>query len=169
VYLEEGSNVRPYNNEKLKSQLAPPYDNLDNDDNISLGWSLTLLKRYLSELRYLAHGKDGEGGIGLQSDWTLEGDEAFGYIHHRPTLITTYVPTGDETAQPNKNYYREKVINGEVVYESLAEHYNRLTGSDYSNYYYQVSSNVYKEISSDNCAEAILGTIYKKAAVPSVD
>jgi hypothetical protein len=41
--------------------LTPPYDNLEGENDISLGWSLTLLKRYLSELRQLAYGQDAEG------------------------------------------------------------------------------------------------------------
>ena len=76
VYLKEGSNVRPYNNERIKSTLTPPYDNLEGEDDISLGWSLTLLKRYISELRQLAYGQDEEGHYnGLQTDWTQENDE----------------------------------------------------------------------------------------------
>lgn len=122
VYLKTGSNVRPYDLDKFKSTLAPPYDNLGNEDDISVGWALTLLKRYLSELRYLANGDTGDEqhGIGLQSDWTLDDQESFGYIYHRPNIITTYTPTLDTTALPNKKYYKEEVKNGEVVYTQIS-------------------------------------------------
>ena len=45
--------------------MTPPYDNLGDEDNISVGWGITLLKRYLSELRYLSRGPitDGEGNV----------------------------------------------------------------------------------------------------------
>ena len=159
VYLKEGSNVRPYDLDRLKSTLAPPYDNLTDQDDISLGWSLTLLKRYLSELRYLANGKTGdeEHGIGLQSDWILDDKESFGYIHHRPNLITTYTVTSDTLAVPNKTYYKETIANGEIVYEPLSSHYKRLTQENYvsgedlpnllqDNLYYQNKRNIYKSI-----------------------
>ena len=122
VYIRTGSNVRLYNDERMKGTLAPPYDNLDRDGEISVGWILTLLKRYLSELRYLSYGANGSvagQGMGLQSDWTLEDDEAFGYIYHRPNLITNFVLTTDEEAYPNKDYYIESVQNGEVIYTKV--------------------------------------------------
>jgi len=33
-----------------------PYDNLDDQDDISMGWGMEELKSYISELRYLSHG-----------------------------------------------------------------------------------------------------------------
>ena len=136
VYLKDGSNVRPYNDERIKSQLAPPYDNIDEDEDISVGWAIAMLKRYLSELRYLAYGKNNNAstdtenmevgtGIGLQSDWTLEDDAGFGYIYHKPNIITCFVETQDTIIQPNrdntgtKDYYRELINDGEVVYQKL--------------------------------------------------
>lgn len=166
VYLKEGSNVRPYDLDKLKSTLAPPYDNLENEDDISLGWTLTLLKRYLSELRYLANGKTGdeEHGIGLQSDWVLDNEESFGYIHHRPNIITNYTPTTDLYALPNKAYYKELVKNGEVIYEPLSDYYKQLTSTDYinaiqapllftNNLYYYNQRTVYQKINNSNMTE----------------
>jgi hypothetical protein len=64
----------------------------------------------------------------------------FGYIHHKPNIITTYTVTGDSLAQPNKSYYREYVEKGEVQYEDLTEHYKLLKGDDFGsnplNFYY---------------------------------
>ena len=168
VYLKEGSNVRPYNNERIKSTLTPPYDNLENENDISLGWSLTLLKRYLSELRYLAYGQDEEGHqIGLQTDWTEENDELIGYIQHRPVLITNFTKTADTIALPNKQYYRELVKNGEIVYESLSEHYDLLDGTDYGilNHYYENRKNIMAKVDSNNCETAILQTLFKVTPV----
>ena len=130
VYAKTGSNIRPYNQARLDSTLAPPYDNLQRED-VSFGWSLTLLKRYLSELRQLAYGNNGEGGIGLQSDWTLDDQEGFGYIQHRPNLITTFVPTKDTVALPNKEYFREYIENGEVIYKSLSPGYRVVSKENY--------------------------------------
>ena len=153
VYLKEGSNVRPYTNERIKSTLITPYDNLAGENDISLGWSMTLLKRYLSELRQLAYGKDNEGHqIGLQSDWTQENDELIGYVQHRPVLITNFTKTADTVALPNKQYYREYVKNGEVRYESLSEHYDLLDSTDYKNldYYYINRKNIMAKINNEN-------------------
>ena len=122
VYLKAGSNVRLYNDERMRSTLAPPYDNLNNGEDISVGWALTLLKRYLSELRYLSYGANGTTsgqGIGLQSDWTLNDDEAFGYIYHRPNIIVNFTLTSDTEAIPDKDYYIESVKNGEVIYTKV--------------------------------------------------
>ena len=185
VYLKEGSNVRPYNNERLKATLAPPYDNLENEDDISFGWSLTLLKRYLSELRYLANGKtnDEEHGIGLQSDWILDDEDSFGYIYHRPNLITNYTPTTDLYALPNKIYYKESIMEqkGEVTYIPLSDYYKRLGQNDYinatneplyfeNNLYYWNQRTVYKQIDNNNCTEALnLGTIAKISQATNVN
>jgi len=40
----------------LFGAFAPPYDNINEDDNVSMGWALDTLKKYISELRYLANG-----------------------------------------------------------------------------------------------------------------
>ena len=93
---------RPYTNEKIMGATIAPYNNVGGTaDDISVGWGLDLLKKYLSELRYLASGStnlDGTGdemgnGIGLQSDWILDDSDAFGYIHHKPAIIKSFVPT----------------------------------------------------------------------------
>jgi hypothetical protein len=55
VYAEEGANMRPYDDARLYDALVAPYDNIG-DQEVSLGWILTLLKQYLSELRYLSNG-----------------------------------------------------------------------------------------------------------------
>lgn len=168
VYLKEGSNVRPYNDERIKSTLTPPYDNLEGENDISLGWSLTLLKRYLSELRYLAYGQDENGHqIGLQSDWTQENDELIGYIQHRPVLITNYTRTTDTVALPNKQYFREYVEDGEVKYESLSEHYTLLNGKDYGdlNCYYENRKKIMEKVSASNCATVDLNHLCKMAVV----
>ena len=168
VYAATGSNIRPYNDERLKSTLAPPYDNLEGEDDVSVGWSLTLLKRYLSELRELAYGsgagEDGQG-VGLQSDWVLDDAEAFGYIHHRPNIIVNYTPVANQSetmALPNKTYYKEYVENGEVKYEALSDHYERLIKKHYLDapnapldfltnpLYYKDEKEIYKQITASN-------------------
>jgi hypothetical protein len=73
-------------------------------------------------------------------------------------LITNFTQTSDTIALPNKQYYRELVENGEVVYESLSEHYNLLDGADYGrlNYYYENRKNIMKKVDATNCDTAIL-------------
>ena len=121
VYARTGTNMRLYSDERMKATLGPPYNNLVKyNRDISMGWALTILKRYISELRYLSlgdHGAIAGEGFGLQSDWTLEDDLAFGYVYHRPNIITNFVLTKDEYAIPNKKYY---IRSGET--------YNEVTG-----------------------------------------
>ena len=82
-----------------------------------MGWALDALKRYLSELRYLANGGNSQNGLGLQSDWTLDNDQAFGYIYHKPDIITAFIPTADNNIVVGKTYYKktydseQKVLN----------------------------------------------------------
>ena len=174
VYAATGSNIRPYNEDKLKSTLAPPYDNLEGEDDISIGWSLTLLKRYISELRELAHGSGEDGhGIGLQSDWTLDDEEAFGYIYHRPNIIVNYTPTNDQQARPNKSYFKEYVEDGEVKYESLSNHYERIVKKHYVNatdsplylsypLSYKIEREIYKQIDNNNASTALASNTISK-------
>ena len=118
VYTQTGTNMRLYSDERMKATLGPPYNNLVKyNRDISMGWALTILKRYISELRYLSlgdHGAIAGEGFGLQSDWTLEDDLAFGYVYHRPNLITNFVLTKDKYAIPNKKYY---IRSGEIYSE----------------------------------------------------
>ena len=113
VYARENINARPYDDGKLFGTFAPPYDNITEEDNVSMGWALDTLKKYISELRYLANGQNGslENGLGLQSDWTLDDDQSFGYIYHKPDIITTFIPSSDETFVSNKIYYMKKIDN----------------------------------------------------------
>ena len=95
IYTDGNNRYRPYTPNQLLNALTPPYDNLGDEDNISVGWGITLLKRYLSELRYLSRGPitDGEGNVisyGLQSDWNSDLSDAFGYIHNKPIVIYTF-------------------------------------------------------------------------------
>ena len=108
IYQTNKQKLRPYTDTILKSQLAPPYNNIGNTDDASIGWSFTVLKRYISELRYLARGQDGGEigeGIGLQSDWVLDDENAFGYIHNRPTIIYTFMPSTDTNRIDTEDYY----------------------------------------------------------------
>ena len=93
---------RPYNNYKVIDQLVAPYNNVGGrEDDLSVGWGLGILKKYISELRYLATGtkdldKNGDlirNGPGLQSDWILDDSSAFGYIYNKPAIIKTFMPT----------------------------------------------------------------------------
>jgi len=56
VYANENINARPYDDDKLFGTFAPPYDNIGDEDSVSMGWALDALKKYISELRYLANG-----------------------------------------------------------------------------------------------------------------
>lgn len=85
------SNRRPYTEAGLFNSIdIEPYNNID-DADISVGWTLEELKKYISELRYLAKG--GEDGGGLQADWTLNTPNALGYINNRPWVIDTNAMT----------------------------------------------------------------------------
>lgn len=134
IYAKDGSNIRPYDDDKLYSGLTTPYDNIG-DEEVSLGWMLTLLKQYLSELRYLAV----EGG--LQSDWQQEDQAAFGYINNRPSIITTYVLTEDASPVDGKYYYTRSIINGEITFTKVDLEEDRILGyisvenTDFDNYY----------------------------------
>ena len=155
---------RPYTRDQLFGwENISPYNNLESDDKISMGWAMEEFKNYISELRFLAHGQgwrligytteekkdeysrtqiedaqqcvienqndfwltsqdildlrpyniangyvipvyayDGEDGYnsyGLQSDWTLDNTDAFGYIYHKPRILWSnpdYISQDDE-------------------------------------------------------------------------
>lgn len=107
VYAITNQNKRPYDEQKLFDTFSAPYDSLYDQDNVSMGWALDALKRYLSELRYLANGGNSQNGLGLQSDWTLDNDQAFGYIYHKPDIITAFIPTADNNIVLGKTYYKK--------------------------------------------------------------
>ena len=107
VYAITNQNKRPYDEQKLFDTFSAPYDSLYDQDNVSMGWALDALKRYLSELRYLANGGNSQNGLGLQSDWTLDNDQAFGYIYHKPDIITAFIPTADNNIVVGKTYYKK--------------------------------------------------------------
>ena len=92
VYDPTGTR-RPFNKEQIYSYInIEPYDNIKDKDPISIGWVLEVMKKYISELRYLSHGSTDNNnhqhpGIGLQSDWTLDDDNAFGYIYKKPHML----------------------------------------------------------------------------------
>lgn len=111
VYAITNQNKRPYDEQKLFDTFSAPYDSLYDQDNVSMGWALDALKRYLSELRYLANGGNSQNGLGLQSDWTLDNDQAFGYIYHKPDIITAFIPTADNNIVVGKTYYKKTYDN----------------------------------------------------------
>lgn len=133
---------RPFTKEQLYNFLdIEPYNNILPNDPISMTWAMEILKKYISELRYLSHGDNIIGytnsineyelsneyvpeavkinnnyylltseqlnalqdynedtgyiipvyrnnkSIGLQSDWTLNNEHAFGYIYNKPKVI----------------------------------------------------------------------------------
>lgn len=128
VYGRTNMNARPYDDDKLFGKFAPPYDNLLDSDNVSMGWALDALKKYISELRYLANGQSGDlnNGIGLQTDWTLDDDQSFGYIYHKPDIITNFVLSGDEAFISDKTYYVKSMVSDTESVDFGLEKFNEL-------------------------------------------
>ena len=110
VYDPEGTR-RPFNKDKLYEYTGiEPYDNIVGEDPISIGWALGIMKKYISELRYLSHGSTDNNnhqhpGIGLQSDWTLDDDNAFGYIYKKPHMLWK----DDERTNHTANYVNSDI------------------------------------------------------------
>ena len=99
VTSSNGINMRPYTDNKMMRGLVPPYNNISED--VSLGWGITSLKRYISELRKLAKSDT------LQTDWAIGDEDAFGFIHNKPKLILSYVLTKDVNIyDTSKKYYQ---------------------------------------------------------------
>ena len=162
IYAKEGSNIRPYDDKKIYAGLVTPYDNISSED-VSLGWMLTLLKQYLSELRYLSTAG------GMQADWVVD-DSSFGYINNKPNLITTYQLTEDTSPTEGKYYYIRSIEDGEIIFTKIDLENDRIIGyiktdstlfNAYSNYivqnvtiendyaYYRVNGTIYR-LSSEN-------------------
>ena len=83
--------IRPYTQAQLYKYLqVEPYNNLTATDPISMAWAVEEMQKYISELRFLSHGAEGDNepapGKGLQSDWSLNANTAFGYIYHKPGI-----------------------------------------------------------------------------------
>lgn len=99
---------RPYSDQQIRSSVVEPYK-VGTENEASVGWSITAMARYLSELRQLA-----SGGQGLQSDWILEDSEGFGYIHNRPALIYSYEKvTADDSYSSIYTYFIRNEENNE--------------------------------------------------------
>lgn len=130
VYAKENMNARPYDDDKLFGTFAPPYDNITDEDNVSMGWALDALKKYISELRYLANGSNGERALGLQSDWVLDDDQAFGYIYHKPDIITSFTASSDQTFIAGKSYYEKKIDNNSLSPNYGYEYFEEINVSD---------------------------------------
>lgn len=135
VYARENMNARPYDDDKLFGTFTPPYDNITEEDNISMGWALDALKKYISELRYLANGQNGSlgNGLGLQSDWTLDNDQSFGYIYHKPDIITNFMITDDSQFIPGKIYYEKKIDNSPESQNYGYEYFEEIDRSQIDN------------------------------------
>ena len=102
-----GSN-RPYTRADLyKYSQQYPYENLTANDKVCVTWAMLQMKPYISELRYLSHGQTNTDaahpGIGLQSDWTMDDMDAFGYIYHKPRVLWTggYNSSNNTWTNPN--------------------------------------------------------------------
>ena len=136
LYGTNGNNQnRPYSRADLfRYQGVNPYNNITNQDKISMGWAMVEFKEYISELRLLSHGAN-EGNItvpstsnpGLQSDWTLDDYNAFGYIYHKPRLLwsnpnlannteTTKTNSGNASSFAETDYYTMHSI--EYIYDN---------------------------------------------------
>lgn len=99
VTSSNGTNMRPYTDKKMMQGLVPPYNNIS--DDVSLGWGITTLKRYISELRKLAKTDT------LQTDWAVGDEDAFGFIYNKPKIILSYVLTEDTNIyDTSKKYYQ---------------------------------------------------------------
>ena len=179
VYDTSGER-RPFTeNQLFDATNIDPYDNIKPSDPVSMAWGVYEIKKYLSELRFLADGVgiigytsenllatytlDNNGmyqistdyyslteeqldglqpfnvetgftipvrkdrGIGLQSDWTLDENSAFGYIYHKPRILwsnpnltnnseTIKTNTGES---PETNYYAMHSI--EYIYDNYKD------------------------------------------------
>ena len=158
VYANENMNARPYDDDKLFGTFAPPYDNIGDEDSVSMGWALDALKKYISELRYLANGQNnatGVGnGIGLQSDWTLDDDQSFGYIYHKPDIITSFINSTDETPIVGKTYYEKKIDNDEASPNYGTNYFEEVPSSSVStnpksSNYYELPKTLIKNAETD--------------------
>lgn len=158
VYAKENKNARPYDDAKLFGAFAPPYDNINEEDNISMGWALDTLKKYISELRYLANGQNGSVGnsLGLQSDWTLDDDQSFGYIYHKPDIITSFIPSTDQSFITGKTYYIKKIDNisesdnfGYEYYEEVNDSTINVGDSPSSLNYYEIPKTMAKNAETE--------------------
>lgn len=145
LYGTNGNNqARPYSRQMLfEYHGIHPYDNLDDQDDISMGWGMEELKSYISELRYLSHGQN-EGNLeipstehpGLQSDWTLDDINAFGYIYHKPRILwsnpnlvdNNETVKTDSGSTPETDYYAMHSI--EYIYDNYAASLTDLFGFD---------------------------------------
>lgn len=68
---------RPYEQRELYDWMdVDPYNNLEETDPISVAWALDNLKRYISELRYLANGS---GIVGYTNEDIINGSGAKNY------------------------------------------------------------------------------------------
>ena len=117
VYSYRQDNYRPYSREELLNNInIEPYNNIQVTDPVSLAWSLYEMKKYISELRYLAAPKGG----GLAGDWGLD-DIGLGYIYTKPRVLWCYRTDIDQTHQDiNNNTYH----NIEYIYKNYKECYD---------------------------------------------
>lgn len=164
VYAIKDQNQRPYNEEKLLNTFVAPYDALDENTDISMGWALDALKKYMSELRYLANGNNSTNALGLQSDWTLDDDQSFGYIYHKPDIITAFIPTTDDTVVAGKSYY-QKTYDSDVTsinygVESFILANNNTITNPASNSLYEIPATMLKNAETDTYRpEDVIGYI----------
>lgn len=167
---------RPFTEEQLfDATNIDPYNNIKPSDPVSMAWGVYEIKKYLSELRFLADGVgiigytneellaeytlDNNGmyqintnyyslteeqleglqpfnaetgfiipvrkdrGIGLQSDWTLDDNKAFGYIYHKPRVLWSKEGLEESEDEPaledQTDYYAKYSI--EYIYDNYKE------------------------------------------------
>lgn len=116
VYSYDGSGYRPYIKDLIFDNDQAYYGNLDKDtESFSAGWGIDVLKKYIDELRQLAFGSDGNGGVGLQGDFSQTDSTAFGYIWNKPERLGYYelVPK-DLRLNTNYSYYKQVIDENEI-------------------------------------------------------
>lgn len=116
VYSYDGSGYRPYIKDLIFDNDQAYYGNLDKDtESFSAGWGIDVLKKYIDELRQLAFGSDGNGGVGLQGDFSQTDSTAFGYIWNKPEKLGYYelVPK-DLRLNTNYSYYKQVIDENEI-------------------------------------------------------
>ena len=117
----DSSSTRPFTQSQLFNyENIEPYNNITGSDKISATWGIIQLKQYISELRFLSNGQVNsesslpEAGKGLQTDWTLDNKDSFGYIYHKPRVLWSNSSSPDSTTT-DTNYLAAHTI--EYIYD----------------------------------------------------
>lgn len=128
------SSTRPFTSTQLFNyENIEPYNNITGNDKISATWGIIELKQYISELRFLSNGQVNsesslpEAGKGLQTDWTLDNKNSFGYIYHKPRILWTNSNVNSEKSGDDINYYAKHTI--DYIYDHYTDTLVNLFGT----------------------------------------